>query len=288
MAGGTLAALNAAGIAAAAALATLAAAWAAVRAALNRYLLPRSFAQAFGPPGSEVLYVVAHPDDEIMIAGTIARLARSGYLVRGLYLTLGEDGPTGGLCPREALAETRSAELGRSLGVLGLASYRALRFRDRHLPEEDRDELLAAIRGAIAEGRPKAAIGFDREIGLYGHDDHVVAGRLAFEASAEPGSGVERYLEMTLAPPQAALARRLSRTFRERNAGGRALPVPDLGVGIWRFGGRKLRALRCHGTQAEVMRELLPFHDRVPWPVYFSIFHREYFKVVDLAKGAQG
>lgn len=262
--------------------AALVAVWAAIRAALNVYRLPRSWLDAFGPPGSEILYVVAHPDDEVMIAGTIARLVEAGYKVRGLYLTLGEDGPTGGLCPQEALADTRSGELQKALGALGVASYRTLRFRDRHLPEESRDAMLDSIRASIADGRPVAVIGFDREIGLYGHDDHVVSGRLAFEASAEAGSGVRRYIEMTLAPPQAALARRLSRTFRERGSEGRALPAPDLGVGIWRFGGKKLRALRFHRTQAEVMRELLPLHDRLPWRLYFSIFHKEYFRVIEL------
>ncbi len=248
-------------------------------ATLNQYGMPHSLRNVAGAVSGDVLYILAHPDDEVMIAGTVMRLGRMGFRTHGLYLTRGEDGPTGGLVPKEQLGEFRERELEEAARILGLSSLEVLHFRDRHLPLEDKTAMAAAVKEKIALLHPSLVIGFDRELGLYGHDDHVIAGMLARNTSAEPGSGVRAYLEITLPAPQVRLAGRLSKTFREGTKSGKHLPSPNLAVGITRVAAKKMRLVHCHASQWQVMRELLPFHDKVPAWIYFQIFGREYFRV---------
>jgi len=248
-------------------------------AALNQFGMPHSLRKTAGQAGEDILYILAHPDDEVMIAGTVIQLGRMGFRTHGLYLTRGEDGPTGGLVAKEQLGDFRETELAKAARILGLSSLTVLRFRDRHLPEEDHTAMADAIKQKIALIHPAMVIGFDRELGLYGHADHVMAGLLARDASAEPTSGVRAYMEMTLPAPQVRLAARLSKTFRESAAGGKLLPTPNLAVNITRVAVKKMQLIGCHASQWQVMRELLPFHHKVPAWLYFLIFGREYFRV---------
>ena len=57
-----------------------------------------------------VLFVFAHPDDEITVAGTLAKLKSKGSETGVIYLTRGEAGVTGGLVPKEKLGERRTEE----------------------------------------------------------------------------------------------------------------------------------------------------------------------------------
>jgi len=252
--------------------------------ALNEYGMHHSLRTVTGLAPGNVLYILAHPDDEVMMAGTLLRLGRMGFRTHGLYLTRGEDGPTGGLVAKEQLGDFRERELSEAAGILGLASLEVLRFRDRHLPEEDQEAMATIVRRKIAEVRPKLVLGFDRTLGLYGHQDHVTAGRLARNASAEPESGVAAYLEMTLPAPQVKLAKSLSKTFRDGASGGKELPVPNLAVGIFRVASAKKRLIRCHASQWQVMRELLPFHHKIPAILYFLVFGREYYRIESFIK----
>lgn len=256
--------------------------------ALVLFIAANSFVNDHGVPGRaegfdpdkphSVLAVFAHPDDEVMAAGTLARLKRHGE-VYSLYLTHGEDGPTGGLVEKAQLGALREQELGAVKAVLGLDGMEILSYPDRYLNTVPPETLKGELRARIDSLRPDTVICFDRTIGLYGHTDHAFAGVCTQELLESEDLGVRWLLEMTLCRPMLALAQRVSKTFRERYDPSRGLPEANLGVNISRFSAVKMAVVKAHKSQWQVMGDVQPLYDALPAWLYYRIFSREYFHI---------
>ena len=69
-----------------------------------------------------ILVVVAHPDDETLVSGTLAKLIDRGCEATVVFTTSGDDGPdmTGQGLHGNALAEMREKEAQRSLNHIGV------------------------------------------------------------------------------------------------------------------------------------------------------------------------
>jgi N-acetyl-1-D-myo-inositol-2-amino-2-deoxy-alpha-D-glucopyranoside deacetylase len=143
-------------------------------------------------PGSAVLAVFAHPDDEVLCgAGTLALCAARGRPVTLLCLTRGELGPIADerLASRDTLAAVREGELRASCEALGIERLRLLGLPDAGVswaaPERG---TLSTLVELIRSLRPRVLITFGPD-GLYGHSDHVAVGELmssARHAAADP------------------------------------------------------------------------------------------------------
>ena len=223
-----------------------------------------------------VLAVFAHPDDEVMAAGTLARLAAHGK-VHALYCTHGEDGPTGGLVEKKDLGSYRANELAEVARILGYTQMEILDYPDRYLSGIDKTTLQGEIRKRIETYHPDTVICFDRTIGLYGHSDHAFAGLCTQELLDEDSLGVEHLLEMTLPGSMIKLAMKVSNTFRERYDPEHGLSAPTYAVRIPRFAKRKMAVLHAHKTQWQVMGDVQPLWDKIPAVVYYRIFSKEYY-----------
>jgi LmbE family N-acetylglucosaminyl deacetylase len=153
-----------------------------------------------------VLFVHAHPDDEVMgTGGTMARLVRDGAGVDLVTCTDGAEGEIHdpALDPEEArprLAEIRRAELTCSVEALGNGAIRQhlLGYRDSGMmgteanehPESfwrvDVDAATRRLVEIVRETRPAAIVSYD-ENGNYGHPDHINAALIAREAYLAAG-----------------------------------------------------------------------------------------------------
>ncbi|MDR0474638.1 MAG: PIG-L family deacetylase [Treponema sp.] len=234
--------------------------------------------------GHTVLAVFAHPDDEVMVCGTLARVKRAGGMVHCLYLTRGEDGPTGGIVEKEKLGEYRENELARVREIIKADNFTVMRYPDRYLNTVDKATLQGEILRQIEQHSPDAVICFDDALGLYGHPDHAYSGLCTAELlhSKDP-HGVQTLLVMTLPSPMIALAQKLSKTFKERYDAGKGLPEANLSVAISRFARCKIQVVRAHKTQWQVMKDVQPLHDRIPYFIYYRIFSREYYRMEPLS-----
>ncbi len=164
-------------------------------------------------PARRVLFVHAHPDDEVIGTGvTMASYAADPDThVTLVTATLGEMGEV--LVPEliglradrgDQLGGYRIGELARSCAVLGVTDHRFLggpgRWRDsgmmgtpgnddpRSLWQADLDEATAALATIVREVRPQVLVTYDSN-GGYGHPDHIRAHELtvrAFDAAADP------------------------------------------------------------------------------------------------------
>ena len=224
-----------------------------------------------------ILYVVAHPDDETLMSGTLSLLKRKyGLPVKALYLTHGEDGPTYDLVPKSGLKARRTQELARVKEILALDELVICDYPDRYLNNQDFEAVCARVREEMDAFQPTYVFSFDENIGMYGHTDHVVAGEAAVCAAKNVAS-VKGVFQMTLPSGMLHLAMKMSKTFRERYDPARGLPQPNVSINIYRYRLIRFRVTKAHETQTAVMRELQPYYDKLPRWLYYAVFDREYF-----------
>lgn len=209
-----------------------------------------------------IVAIVAHPDDEALIAGgTLALAAEAGVPTGVLALTRGELGPISGprLATPATLGDVRERELTEATAHLGAGWARCLRHPDGELPWADAETVAAEVAAVLADARPAALLTFAAD-GLYWHPDHIAAREIALRAATLAGPGgpcvYEACWEPETAPALVAAA------------AGRGLPASLWGLEPEAFGSptgglpltrvdvrpviaRKLRALRAHRTQID-------------------------------------
>ena len=209
------------------------------------------------PGRGGVIAVVAHPDDESLIAGgTLALAARAGSPTGIVSLTRGEEGPISdpALADRASLGAVREVELAAAGRALGVDWTCCLTHPDGELPWVDHDAAARELAAILSRHAPAVVLTFGDD-GLYGHPDHVATREIVIAALALLPEPVERH-EAAWSP---ALMPALVAAARER-----ALPsdlwgldpeafgseqTPTLEVDIAEVLPRKLAALRAHRTQ---------------------------------------
>jgi LmbE family N-acetylglucosaminyl deacetylase len=209
-----------------------------------------------------VIAVVAHPDDESLIAGgTLALAARAGAETGVVSLTRGEQGPIADseLATHDTLGDVREAELHAAGEALGASWTACLRHPDGELPWVDREAAADELAAVLDPHGPEVILTFGPD-GLYGHPDHIATRQIVGMAMdrLESQKGRRTCLYETVWPPGLVVG--LVAAAHERG----------LATGLWglepaAFGSseasatlvtdvrstleRKLGALRAHRTQ---------------------------------------
>lgn len=147
----------------------------------------------------DILYILAHPDDESFGHAGSMLLARDMGMSTGyVCATRGEAGEIrdGLLSTREALSARRELELRRAMRLVGMKELRILPYRDsgmdgtpenndpRSLVQANQDEVAAHLIAAIRDLQPRVVVGFGPE-GVYRHPDHIRIGALTDRAVIE-------------------------------------------------------------------------------------------------------
>lgn len=189
--------------------------------------------------------VLAHPDDESFgCAGALAAAHLAGATTRLLVVTRGEAGTPDGI-PDPAFGDEREAELICAAKAIGLDEVSLLDgYSDGGVADRPFDLLVEEIAAWLADRRPSAVITFGPH-GVTGHPDHIAVGsatRWAVERLAEAGIAPNAVYAISpifdpggnkydLSPEEQAATHRIEITG-----------VAD----------RKLAALECHASQADV------------------------------------
>ena len=151
-----------------------------------------------------LLIVFAHPDDESLFAGAMARYVRQGVRVSLACITKGEAGEISdpSLATPANLGSTREAELRCACDVIGVSDLHLLGYCDSGMdgtPENDRptafiqadpEEIRLTLVKLRRDLKPNVVITFEPK-GWYGHPDHIAAGRYTTEAyhlAADPAA----------------------------------------------------------------------------------------------------
>lgn len=159
--------------------------------------------ERLGRPPVDLLWILAHPDDETFgSAGTMAWAAERGLRTAYVCATRGEAGTIrdSEVATQETLGAVREQELRTAMSLVGMGELRMLGFRDsgmentpdnddpRALIQQPEEAILAHFVGHIRDLRPDTVLTFGPD-GIYGHPDHIFVGRLAsraVELAADP------------------------------------------------------------------------------------------------------
>jgi N-acetyl-1-D-myo-inositol-2-amino-2-deoxy-alpha-D-glucopyranoside deacetylase len=204
-----------------------------------------------------VVAVVAHPDDESLIAGgTLALAAQAGAATGVVSLTRGEQGPISdpALATAATLGDVREAELQAAADALGVGWTACLREPDGELPWVDQQATADALAALLAPAPPAIVLTFGDD-GVYGHPDHAAARDIAVLALEQLGSPYTLYEAAWPAGAMSALA--AAAAERGLPTGLWGLEPEDFGWGreatlvldVRSVLDRKLAALRAHRTQ---------------------------------------
>lgn len=147
-------------------------------------------------PNLDLLFVLAHPDDESFGSGGLISWLRGQRLRVGLVCaTRGESGQISdpSLGTPETLGAVRERELRASMAIAGVEPVRLLSYRDsgmdgspanddpRSLVQALREAVLADVIFQLRDLKPTIVITFGPD-GIYGHPDHIKIGEIATEA----------------------------------------------------------------------------------------------------------
>lgn len=219
-----------------------------------------------------LVVIFAHPDDESFgFGGVLSAAADAGWETTYVVGTRGEVGEIliPELATRETLGEVREGELRAALDALGVNDVRFLGYRDSGMegtPENEHprafiNQNVDAVAEIVAEiilgKRPTIVITYGPD-GIYGHPDHIMAGKAGEAAVCKAGergwqtpnlyyssASRERIRRMASYPssPFAKMAPELLETF--------GTPAADIStwMDVRPFSERKLAALRSHQTQ---------------------------------------
>jgi LmbE family N-acetylglucosaminyl deacetylase len=120
---------------------------------------------------------MAHPDDETLISGTLAKLTARGYPVTVAFVTSGDDGHdvSGQNLSGAALGRTREQEASQSLRSMGIQQPPVfLQFPDSHVKEHFYD-LSRALGKLFKQVNPVVVISFGPD-GITDDWDHIMTG----------------------------------------------------------------------------------------------------------------
>lgn len=174
----------------------------------------------------------------------------------------------------------------KAADLIGADQLHFKNYPDSGLEKIGLDSLKSIVGKFIDEINPDVLISYDSKVGLYGHPDHRLTG-LAVEEVFLEKKGIATFApkemyQVTLCKKQVKLALKLSSGFQRNYPEDPALglPKPDFSVSTREYFPRTLEVMRAHETQQAVLKDLMPFHDKVPVWIYSRVFDREYFREV--------
>ena len=234
----------------------------------------------------KILAFFPHPDDEVTVSGTLMKMIDAGHEVVLVCLTKGEAADTKRKYKREELAEIRTKEMRNAASMIGASHLELMNYPDGGMEALGIDSIKKIASKAIAEFEPNVLISYDSKVGLYGHPDHLLSGlaleELFLEKKSSPGFSPTQLFQVTLSPKQIQLALKLSSGFQKNYPKDldKGLPRPDFSIETQPYFDRVLKVIYGHASQAETLKDLLPYHTKIPSLIYSRIFDREYFHEV--------
>jgi len=225
-----------------------------------------------------LLVTLAHPDDEIFIAGLLEdAAAREDVCVHAVTVTQGRGGTSFGEKEEgTSLAAQRCKELSEHYALLGVENYEILDFTDGDLIEEI-DDLTLAMTQIISQVEPDTVLTFDPRSGYTGHPDHSAIGDATLMA-------VDRVNNINLEKNHSARVKNIVHFLVPRLAighfgGQRGKVVAEKQVPV-QFAVKVDPVLKTRGWKIHVSQSsyLWNVYKITPWVLY-RYFDHEYFFV---------
>ena len=193
------------------------------------------------------LIVLAHPDDETLIGGTIATLAERNIPLQIVYATSGDagDDATGNNLSGKKLAAIRENELRAALQILGMKNPPALlKFNDGSLKNHTTD-LQKIISDLFDEYKPTDVISFGPD-GVTGHLDHITVGAAA-EFIFDKKDFVKNLFHIAVSETKAEIYNSVAKNYLAENPVCKS--AVNIKINVEQFFKKQISAAEAHKTQ---------------------------------------
>lgn len=185
-----------------------------------------------------ILVVLAHPDDESLIAGTLIEHIQAGAQVTYVCLTLGEMGRNMGMPPfanRVTLPHIRKQELAEACQIIGIQDVRHWGMHDKMIEFEDHSRWAQKLIELIMELQPARIYTFYPGNSI--HPDHDACGEIVVQAVKQlPSDSRPDVLCVALT-----------------KHGKTKLEAPDVVNDVELYVDQKVLAIRAHHSQFQLM-----------------------------------
>jgi LmbE family N-acetylglucosaminyl deacetylase len=244
------------------------------------------------------MIVIAHDDDMCGMAGTISLLNQQGWEIAVVSFSQSPERNAAQILACRDILDTvmfvdlKPGQYRNDLDSVENAYYAIPpeKFEavfNRALIEE---EYIRCIRAF----NPSVIFTLDNEMGGYGHPEHVFISQIVIDLAAQ----------QRIAPAwiyQSVYTDHMEQTIMERHAarmkswgfpgdewdnakaiyGVSGMPEPDVQINIRSQAGRKMDYLRSYNKrEREILDFFIPFFEAYPAKEYFSVFDREFFRVI--------
>ncbi|MFT3826627.1 MAG: PIG-L family deacetylase [Chitinophagaceae bacterium] len=245
----------------------------------------------------KALIVTAHDDDAYSFSGTIFKLVADGWDISQVCFRRTDD-------ERNQLFYKVTNRQGLTNTILLSMPYRKdtsynawLPFPVERFPEVfNIDTVYNALATLIDSLQPSVIFSLDDSIGGYGHPDHVFISKQVINYcnnnKARPGFPVQKVYQAVF-PPSMARSILLKNTTSDINLYKMGqqqyhctgMPLPDVSVNIYPYARQKktyMNGFSAHDRKN--ISKISPWYNWYPSWVYFRIFNKEYFRIVDTGK----
>jgi LmbE family N-acetylglucosaminyl deacetylase len=241
------------------------------------------------------LIVVAHDDDAIGCAGTVLELTKRGWDVH--FLTFygnwrKEDHP---IRRKEAEQVARIQQLA-SINLMDFPIQRTDTVQEPWHPIPyskfqmymQVDSIRAIIGKAIDTHRPSVVFTLDNVIGGYGHPEHVCVSQCVVDICETRKSDNSFSVEKIY---QAVFTKTLNENVLRNNPAfiaakqvykAEGSPIPTVEVDIVNSSKQKKEVMLAYASQKRILQKIWPYYHIYPHWLYFKIFDKEYFRVIDV------
>ena len=243
------------------------------------------------------LVIVAHDDDDCAMSGTIAKLTAQGWSVVQVSLEshlLAETGenPAYIICEgNEVLLEDGFYRKGLDTTQYAYLPIPLEKFEEVFLY----DKVTEAILEKVQTHKPSVIFTLDDVIGGYGHPDHIFLSKLVKDLFEDGSIEIQRIYQSVFTDhmEREIVEKRLSRKMKRwgfPNATELAnemyqingMPEPTVQINILDHAETKMKYLRAYDEDVRKnLRKFLPHYEEIDAKSYFSVFDREFFRVIE-------
>jgi len=242
------------------------------------------------------LIIVAHDDDDCIMSGTIAKLTANDWTIRQLsfdaHNILGEDrNPAHIICEGyEQILEDGIYRPGVDTVKYPWRALPYMEIKDRYLHEK----VSAALIAKVNEFNPSVLFTLDNIKGWYGNPDHVFISQLVLDLFKEGIINAEiiyqvvitRHMEKErdkwLIPKLEKWGYPQTGPTADEIYGIEGIPEPDVQINISEQAETKMRYLRTYPESVRKnFRKGIPYYEEFDAKLYFSIFDREFFRIIE-------
>lgn len=244
----------------------------------------------------KALIIVAHDDDDCIMSGTIAKLTANGWTIKQLSFQVnkipGEDRN-----PAYIICEGFEKILEDGLYRPGMDT---MKYPYRAIPYEQiekqylREKVAAALTQKIIEYNPSVLFTMDNIKGGYGHPDHVFISQLVLDLFQEGKINADRIYQVVITRHMEAEIDKWLKPQLEKWGypqtgptaneiyGIEGIPIPTVQVNISEQAETKMTYLRLYPESVRKnFRKYIPYYEKFDAKTYFSIFDREFFRIVE-------